>query len=361
MWFLPRAPNPPNSHDLGYATQVWSRWDSGWFVAIAAHGYHAVSDAAFYPLYPLLVGGVGRLLDGYYVSAGLVVSLVCCAASFVLLHRLARARVGDDGADLTVLYVAVFPMSLFLQAVYNESLFLALALAAFVLAERDSWIGVGVATGLALLTRPTGVALLAAMALFAWRSASRRRAVAGLCLAPFLFAFYPAWLSWKVKDAFAFDHAEAAWHRHLSHAGPLGGLWQGIRSGFDAFEQVITGSTTHVYWPGGIGSDALHGAMLNLEDLGFTLVFLALAVVAWRRFGAPYGLFALLALALPLSAPSARWPLESMPRFCLVVFPAFMALASLTRSAVRQRAVVAVSAIFLGVAVFEWSVQQWVS
>lgn len=362
MWYLPRAPNPPNSHDLGYATQIWSRWDSGWFVAIAEHGYHAGDGStAFYPLYPLLVGAVGRLFGGYYVSAGVVISLAACAGSFVLLHRIARARLGDDGARLTVLYLAVFPMTLFLQAVYNESLFLLLVLAAFTFAERDRWVGAGVAAGLALLTRPTGLALLPSLVLLAWRSGRRIRALAALSIVPYLFAFYPAYLSWKIHDAFPFVHAEARWHRHASPAGPFGGLWDGLRSGWDGLEQIVTGSTTHVYWPGGIGSDPLHGAVLNLEDLAFTLVFLGLAVVAWRRFGAPYGLFALLAIALPLSAPSSRWPLQSMPRFCVVVFPAFLALASLTTSTARQRIVIATSALFLGLAVFEWSVQQWVS
>src|SRR5690349_18451097 len=46
MWFLPRPSDPPNSHDLGYLTQVWSRWDSGWFAAVAEHGYHAGDGSA---------------------------------------------------------------------------------------------------------------------------------------------------------------------------------------------------------------------------------------------------------------------------------------------------------------------------
>jgi hypothetical protein len=50
-----------------------------------------------------------------------------------------------------------------------------------------------------------------------------------------------------------------------------------------------------------------------------------------------------------------------MPRFCLAAFPAFMALASLSTTRARRHAVIATSAVFLGLAVFEWSVQQWVS
>ena len=50
-----------------------------------------------------------------------------------------------------------------------------LALGAFVLAERGSFLGAGVATGLAWLTRPLGVALLPALALIAWRLWPERR------------------------------------------------------------------------------------------------------------------------------------------------------------------------------------------
>jgi Mannosyltransferase (PIG-V) len=363
MWVLPRASNPPNSADLGYATQVWSRWDSGWFVPIAQHGYHSATDgaAAFYPLYPLAMGLVGRAFGGYYVSAGIVVSLGCCLGAFFLLHRLALRRLDVDGARRAVLYLAIFPMSLFLQAVYSESLFLVCCLGAFALAEERRWLPCGLVAGLAMLTRLTGFALLPALALMAWRAPERKRALASLVVAPALFSLYPLWLHWKTGDAFAFARSEEIWHRHLSAAGPFGGLWQGLRSAWAGLEQVVTGNMTHVYWSGGQGSDALHGAALNLEDFGFTLLFLVLAIVAWRRFGAPYGLFAVLCLAIPLSVPSSRWPLQSMPRFCLVVFPAFLVLAEWAATRRRDRIIVATSALLLGVAIVEWSIQQWVS
>ena len=86
-----------------------------------------------------------------------------------------------------------------------------------------------------------------------------------------------------------------------------------------------------------------------------------MTVVAWRRFGAPYGLFAALSLAIPLSVPSERWPLLSMPRFGLVVFPFFLALAVLGRRPRVHTAVVVVSAIFLGVVCAQWALWQWVA
>lgn len=361
LWFLPRLPNPPNSADLGYVTQVWSRWDSGWFAAIAMHGYQRNGGAVFYPLYPLLVGGLGRAFGGAYVTAGIVVSLACCLGAFVLLYRLALPRLGRDGARRAVLYLALFPMSLFLQAVYSESLYLVLALGAFALAERRRWLPAGVVAGLALLTRLAGVALLPALALLAWRSPDRRRALVSLVAAPVLAGLYPLYLLWKLDAAFAAFASESGWHRHLSYAGPLGGIWDGLRSGWAGIEQLATGDRTHTFWTAALGSEPLHGAALNLEDIAFLVLFLWLGVEAWRRFGAPYGLFVLASLAIPLSAPSSRWPLESMPRFCLVLFPAFLALSALGAGERRNRAIVVVSSLLLGVAVVEWAVQQWVS
>ncbi|MGZ4414539.1 MAG: mannosyltransferase family protein, partial [Gaiellaceae bacterium] len=169
-------------HDLGYFTDVWARWDSDFFLRIAQNGYDDAS-AAFHPLYPALIAVLGRILFGHYLLAGLVISLLCCLGSFVLLHRLAEEHLGAEGAGRSVLYLAVFPMALFLQAVYSESLFLLLVLGAFALAERNRFAGAGLVAGLAILTRAAGLALLPALALLAWHHRDRLRALAGIAVA----------------------------------------------------------------------------------------------------------------------------------------------------------------------------------
>jgi hypothetical protein len=336
----------PQLHELGYGIAVWARWDSAFFVRIAGDGYDS-SSAAFFPLYPALVAALGRLLAGHYVLAGVLISLAASAAAFWLLYRLAEPRLGVEGARRTVLYLALFPMTLFLLAVYSESLFLLLALGAFVLAERGRFLGAALATGLALLTRPFGLALLPAIVLLAWRSGERRRALSSLALAPLVAAVYPLFLWRELGDPWAFARAQDVWHRELSPAGPLGGIWNGIRV-------VVTGDTP-------AGAAPLHATAVNLEGLAALVLFAALAFVAWRRFGAPYGLFAALSLALPLSVPSERWPLLSLPRFGVVVFPFFLALAWLGRNARANAVILGTSAVFLGIAVTQWALWQWVS
>jgi len=236
-----------------------------------------------------------------------------------------------------------------------------LTLAAFALAERRRFLAAGAVTGLALLTRPVGLALLPALGLLAWRERDRVRALSSLAVAPLLFAAYPLYL-WRAEgDPWAFLHAQKIWSRHLSPAGPLGGIWDGLRAGWAGVEQLASGSHTHVYWTAVRDTDPIRAATLNLENLAFLVLFVALTVVAWRRFGAPYGLFAALSLAIPLSVPSERWPLLSLPRFGLTVFPFFLALAALGGRPRVHTAIVAVSALLLGVAVVQWSLWQWVA
>lgn len=357
-----RWDDPSVTHDLGAVTDVWARWDSVLFLQIAEHGYeHVAHAAAFFPLYPATVGVLGRVLLGHYVLAGIVVSLAAGLGSFVLLYRLAEGRLGAEGARRAVLYLALFPMALFLQAVYSESLYLLLSIAAFLLAERRRFLAAGVVCGLALLTRPVAVALLPALGLIAWRSPHARNNLVQLAVAPLIFAVYPLLLWIQRGDPLEFLHAQGFWSRELSPAGPLGGIWDGLRAGWAGVRQLASGSHTHSYWPAVTGTDPMRAAFVNLECLAALVLFTILTVIAWRRFGAPYGLFSAVSLVIPLSMPSERWPLLSLPRFGLVIFPLFLALASIGRNPRAHTAIVAVSALFLGVAVTQWALWQWVA
>jgi hypothetical protein len=63
---------------------------------------------------------------------------------------------------------------------------------------------------------------------------------------------------------------------------------------------------------------------MNLMLFGFLLLGLVALAGTLRRLPAAYGLYALAALALPLSTPVGPQPLMSLPRFEAVLFPLFM-------------------------------------
>jgi hypothetical protein len=321
----------------GFGTTLWVRGDSAFYAMIASHGYAAGDLPAFFPGYPTLVAGLGWVLGDYYL-AGLLISLAACLVAFELLWLLAASRIGATGGTRAVLYLALFPMSVFLQAVYSESLFLALALAAFVLAERGHWPLAAVAAGCAMLTRSIGLAILAGLAVMAWPSLKR---LGWLLIAPAMFAAFPVALNFQAGDAWAFVHAQGNWHRSISWAGPLGGLWYGIAALWGRTDNF----SEHYY------------LALNIVDLAYLVPFLALLPLVWRRVGKPYAVYTAFVLAIPLSVPSKTgdFPLFSMPRFTMLAFPFFIALAVLGARSNVHTAIVAVSSVLLGVAIVQWT------
>ena len=317
--------------------------------------------AAFFPVYPALVHGVAWA-TGSILVAGVLVSLVSGAAGAWVLAQLARPLLGARGAHDAVLYLALFPTALFLGAVYSESLYLMLSLAAFLLARRGRFALAAVAIGLAILTRSAGVALLPAVGLIAWRSNDRARATASLLLASAIAAVWPLWLWARIGDPFVFVEAQReTWGRELSVFGPLGGVGRGAEAAWAGVRQLFEGPGGEVFWPQATDTGPMHVAAQNVQLFACLVVLVGLGALSWRRFGAPYGLFVLGSLALPLSAPTEDWPLLSLPRFALGVFPVFLALAVLGSRPRVHTAIVASSAFLLSLALVQWVTWQWVA
>src|SRR6185312_6119530 len=224
-----------------------ARWDSVWYLRIAEHGYgNAAShaQAAFYPLYPLMMRAVGWVV-GSPLLAGILISLACFLVALVLLHRLVALELGARDARATLLDVAFFPTAFFFSAVYSESLFLLLSVGAFLAARRERWAWAGALGGLAALTRNSGVVLLLPLVLLFLYGprADAARVAAGarwwspryrltpqllwLLLVPLGLALYLGWSAIALGDALAPYHAQALWMRHFE---PLGGLFRGARA-----------------------------------------------------------------------------------------------------------------------------------
>jgi len=100
---------------------------------------------------------------------------------------------------------------------------------------------------------------------------------------------------------------------------------------------------------------------VNVESFAWLVLFLALTVVVWRVLGAAYGAYAAVSLAIPLAEPWNVFPLFSLPRFGLVIFPFFMVLGLLASTRARLTVLVACSTILLAFAVARWSLWYWVA
>ncbi|HWJ33613.1 MAG TPA: hypothetical protein VNR59_14865, partial [Gaiellaceae bacterium] len=266
-------------------------------------------------------------------------------------------------AGRSVVYLAVFPTTVFLGVAYTESLFLMLTLAAFLLAERRQWLGAGVVSGVAILARSTGVALLFALPILAWKSTQRRRALAELAVAFPIGALYPLYLWVRVGDPFVFFSAQhKGWGRQVADLGPLTGIGRGLYAGFQGIRQLLAGpDSSRRYWNWATDTTVPRAALLSVLFAVALIVFAWLSVVAWRRLGAAYGVFSVVSLLIPLSAPTGRWPLLSLPRFGLTVFPLFIALAVVGGRPSRHTAIVWTSAMLAFVVISQWATFYFVS
>jgi hypothetical protein len=140
---------------------VWMRWDTAWYLKIAASGY-AAKDAsiAFMPLYPWLIKLAGFLLGGNLLLGAILISNLATIIAVILLYELVLLEKNfKTNAMQSLLALLVFPTGFFLFAAYSESLFLMLTLAAWLYARHKNWWAAGIMAALATLCRLQGALL----------------------------------------------------------------------------------------------------------------------------------------------------------------------------------------------------------
>jgi Mannosyltransferase (PIG-V) len=358
----------------------FARWDSVWYLAIAHGGYdHEATRTAFFPLYPLLIRGVG-LIIGSDLIAGVVVSLVAFSVALVLFHRLAALELDSQIARASVMVVAFCPMAYFFSAVYSESLFLALSLGCVLQARQGRWAWAGALGALGAASRNSGITLFVPIVLLFLYGPRADRAADGLrqrralgfllprhpitpaicwaALVPVGLGAYLGWLALKTGDGLAPFHVQHVWYRHF--AGPFGGAWDGAVAAWDGLRQLLHGPPPPIYFTKA-GGDPLTVAGQNLVLFGF-LVLGAIALVgAFRRLPVAYGAYALVALAIPLSYPVGPQPLASLPRYEVVLFPLFMWGAQWIERRGLTTAAIASLAVLLGLFTAEFATWRFVA
>lgn len=307
------------------------RWDAGWYLGIVTDGYvfqpHQTDlqqNIVFFPAYPLIVRGVGRLLGGTISSdilAGTLVSLAAFFISLIYLYLLARDTLDDEQARYAQWLIGAYPFAYFFGAVYTESLFLLGAIGAIYHFTRGQF-GRSAVWGLLVgLTRHVGCFVsvpLALMAIAPWlpralaggspRAAADRRwfvkAIVTAAMPGIGMLIYSAFIWRLTGDPFAWVVGHAAWGRKYNGLAAL----VADRYEFIARAGVLGYVSTLPY------------DLLNA--LGVIFVLAAAWPVA-RRLGIAYAVFILINILPPLAAGG----LVSAGRVSSGLFPAFIWLA----------------------------------
>lgn len=358
-------PDPfPADSLLSHLLLLGDRWDARWYLGIARDGYgETVREAAFFPLYPLLVTAVERL-GVPLVPAATLVSVAAAVACVWLLFRIA-CRKGSTAAQarLAVVLWCVWPAAVVLGAAYPESLTALAISAAWWLALNRRYRLSGLCAGLAILSKPLGIAALPLVLLEG--RAGRERLLRtlgpwqGAAIACLVAAAWPAWLAWRFGSPWRFIEAQAGWGRSGTWLGPIDGLWRGVVAALEGVRAVTTGpvdvSRTGVP---NFGDDVGLG-MQSIVGIVVLSALLALSLMAWRALGAGPGLAALACCVVPLASASSDVPLMSAPRFALLALPCFVVAGQLLTRRHLATSVVLLSSLGLGAAAAGWATWQW--
>lgn len=292
---------------------VWVRWDAIHHLNLARLGYFGLSegDSVFYPLYAGLVRGFAALTAGDLILSGLMVSTIAAAVAFTFLYLLAHDAYGEGPARWSVIALAVFPTALFLIAPYTESLYLALTCGAFLAAWRRRWWWVALLGSLASLTRGPGMLTAVPIAVIAYQEwvRSRPRLLGRWGLSVLPAVAFPvlaglAFARWRALMGFPPIPEILASYSGLTMTNPASGLIAAIRQ-----------------W-------LLVRDLPTTLDVLSALVFVSLTALMiprprWRK--PEWVAYMLLNLFVALSKQSfVASSLQSMSRYVLVLFPAFI-------------------------------------
>ena len=311
---------------------VWERWDACWYMKIATYGYEpGERSVAFFPLFPAAVRAIGTLTTLPYPVAGMIVSALAYVAAITGLLRLVTAKLGFAVARRTTLLLSVFPAAFFLFAPFTESLFLAAAVWALVLAGERRWLLVATCAALAALARPHGLLLaipLAWEAFVALREGGPRSPRVAQVVLSALAVLAPVivFLGYGLVA------------RTLTGETPYDAqsLWGG--TDFHPPWALIAASVGWIVER----EDGIQA--LNLATLVGAAILL---VVGARRMPLTYSLYAWPPLLL-IATRIQPTPLTSTTRYILVLFPVFVVAALLTEHPWLLRAWLVVSLVLLG-------------
>ena len=299
-------------------TSPFEHWDAVLLRNIAQYGYFSVHsvphNVAFFPGYPMALSVV-HVVARNWVLSELLLSAVAGCFVVVSLTRLANGR-------RAVLYMMTTPAALFLLVGYSETLFLALAIPAWLAATRGRWWHAALLAGLAGLVRPDGLFLIPALVLMALtgrpdpgksrdpdsrRSPGRARlanaATASVGLAgPAAYELYlriatGSWLAWS-------NAMRAGWDLHLTPpVQTLKTTW------WAAFEHPFGAGTAFEF-------------QLELVAMA-AMVVATVAFCCWQRW--PEAIYCGLAV---VALGTSTW-FSGCPRTLLVLFPIWVALSRL--------------------------------
>lgn len=335
----------------------WANFDGEHYLAIARDGYKPLTYF-FFPLYPILTGLIARVFGpgevGFALS-GLLVSHGAFLAALIGLVKLIRVDYGKSVVLPAILLLILFPTSFYFGSFYTESLFLALSVWSFYFARKKNFLWAGILGGFASATRVVGIVLFPAILaeyLIVRQPLKvepykvlRNWGFWQIFLIPLGLLFYMYFLNERTGDPLHFFNS-------------LSGVYGAQRSTelillpqvFYRYIVRILPNLDYNYFP---------VVFTTILELLVAVLFLVISAFSFFKTRLSYAIY----LSLAYLVPTLSGSFSSLPRYVLVLFPAFVLSAVYIKKLPRgvQYLLYFLLFICLGVATSLFARGYWVS
>ncbi|MBW6440551.1 hypothetical protein K0B03_00790 [Patescibacteria group bacterium] len=311
---------------------IWYRWDSAHYDFIATHGYEWVNSVVFFPLYPFLMRIFSYFIPFEYPTmiAGFLISNFAIIIALFYFYKLIKLDYSDQISRRALLYLLIFPMSIFFASIYTESLFLMLTLASFYYVRKNNYKASAMAVFLACLTRFAGIfVFIAILVEYLYQNNYRIKALRAknafyIYLSSLGLISYMFFLNLKYQNPFLFISAQSHWGRNFVP------IWNVL---FDSIIYIFINLNmffTLAYFN-------------NLIELAYFIIFAIISVYVWGKMRKSYAIYMIISIVIPLLSGSVA----SLNRYVLVLFPAFIILAIIGQNKLHHVIISITFTIFL--------------
>jgi hypothetical protein len=287
----------------------WAGFDGVHYLTIVQKGYLGTGlIQAFFPMYPLLVHVLSRVMNP--IVAGLFLSHLACIGAMYVWTQIVALHNKQIVWWQACLPFLLFPTALFFGAFYTESLFLFFVLSSYFFMKKEKVFFAAVGAALASATRVVGVTLVPMMLLYLLLSKKKNKipwlnlgiALLGVCG----LAAYMIYLQLMFHDPLYFLHVQAEFG---------GGRQENLILLPQVLFRYLKIFITPHTWTWSYYAYA--------QELILTLIFLAtltwLTVKQWKTH-----LAELLYSWSVVLIPPLTGTLQSMPRYVIAAFPIFL-------------------------------------
>jgi len=295
---------------------AWANFDGVHYLNIASDGYE--SAGRFFPFFPLIlwIFSLGNIYFPLTFINSLIIPNIIFIAAIYIFIKLLKLDYSEKVSWQAFIYLIIFPTSFFFISVYSEGIFLLLTLLSFYFMRKRQWYLAALTAMLLSGTRLVGLVIIPAL-VFEFITIEKPRNFKGfftLSLLVFIsslgFIGYSVFSYFHWADFLHFLNAQG----ELNNGRSTSALIFPLQTVYRYFKILTTLPMSLFEW---------WVALLELASFIYGAFFLLLA---WRqKVRHSYLIFG----ALAFLVPSLSGTFSGLPRYLIVIFHIFIAMAQM--------------------------------